>query len=109
MLSTYHERPDFQEVTSQRESRKQNPVVSLKPNVVVDYNKYMCGVDKQDQKLSSFPVMLAINTAYSPLDFWSTIPVCSQETNNTHQFTFGGRINRGSDVYATAAQRYLAT
>ncbi|KAG8289603.1 hypothetical protein J6590_101144, partial [Homalodisca vitripennis] len=57
MLSTYHERPDFQEVTSQRESRKQNPVVSLKPNVVVDYNKYMCGVDKQDQKLSSFPVM----------------------------------------------------
>ncbi|KAG8258191.1 hypothetical protein J6590_035341 [Homalodisca vitripennis] len=31
MLSTYHKRPDFQEVTSQQESTKQNPVVSLKP------------------------------------------------------------------------------
>ncbi|KAG8329040.1 PiggyBac transposable element-derived 4 [Homalodisca vitripennis] len=66
VLSTIHERPDLVDVVSQRERSRPNPKSTLKPNVVVDYNQSMCGVDKQDQRLSSFPVMRKPPTAGRP-------------------------------------------
>ncbi|KAG8259370.1 hypothetical protein J6590_014838 [Homalodisca vitripennis] len=47
--------------------------------------------------------------AHSPKDFCCTIPFCLQEANKTLQFIFGGMINKGGHVYATAAQRKLTT
>lgn len=70
MLSTIHEQPDFVEVVSQRERSKPNPKSILKPNVVVDYNQSMCGVDKQDQRLSCFPVMRRTVKGYKKIFFY---------------------------------------
>lgn len=64
MLSTYHECPDYVEVTSQRGKK------SLKPNVVNEYNQSMCGVDKEDEKLSSFPIMRRYCKGYKKIFFY---------------------------------------
>jgi hypothetical protein len=36
----------------------------IKPKVVIDYNNSMNAVDKQDQQLSSFPVMHKYSKGY---------------------------------------------
>uniref|UniRef100_A0A1B6FUY6 PiggyBac transposable element-derived protein domain-containing protein n=1 Tax=Cuerna arida TaxID=1464854 RepID=A0A1B6FUY6_9HEMI len=64
MLSTVHSTPDYVEVTSQRGKKR------LKPIVVHDYNQSMCGVDKEDEKLSSFPVMRRYSKGYKKLFFY---------------------------------------
>jgi hypothetical protein len=64
MISSFHSSPDFVEVTTQR------GLQILKPIVVNDYNQYMCGVDKEDEKLSSFPVMRRYSKGYKKLFFY---------------------------------------
>jgi hypothetical protein len=54
LLSTCHD--DVVMInTSKINMKTKMPVI--KPKVVIDYNKSMKAVDKQDQQLSSFPVM----------------------------------------------------
>ncbi|KAG8269244.1 hypothetical protein J6590_108297 [Homalodisca vitripennis] len=52
--------------------------------------------------------VFSVNTAHSTMDLSCTIPFL-QENDNTPQFIFGGRINRGGHVHVTAAQHKLAT
>ncbi|XP_054274551.1 piggyBac transposable element-derived protein 4-like [Macrosteles quadrilineatus] len=70
MLSTIHTRPEYEEVIPQRERRRPNPQPQLKPNVVINYNNNMNGVDKQDQRLSCFPVMRKCMKGYKKLFFY---------------------------------------
>jgi hypothetical protein len=70
MLSTLHTRPVYEEVIPQREKGRPNPQPQLKPNVVINYNFNMNGVDKQDQRLSCFPVMRKCVKGYKKLFFY---------------------------------------
>jgi len=54
ILSTCHD--DVEMTNTSKINRKTNMPV-IKPKVVIDYNNSMNAVDKQDQQLSSFPVM----------------------------------------------------
>ena len=54
ILSTCHDDVDM--TRTRKISRKTNAPV-MKPEVVIDYNNSMNAVDKQDQQLSSFPIM----------------------------------------------------
>jgi len=42
----------------------------IKPKVVIDYNNSMNAVDKQDQQLSSFPVMRKYSKGYKKMFFY---------------------------------------
>ena len=54
MLSTCH---DDVETTNMGKINGKTNMPVIKPKVVIDYNNSMNAVDKQDQQLSSFPIM----------------------------------------------------
>jgi hypothetical protein len=61
ILSTFHD--DVEMTNTSKINRKTNMPV-IKPKVVIDYNSSMNAVDKQDQQLSSFPVMRKYSKGY---------------------------------------------
>ncbi|XP_068081806.1 piggyBac transposable element-derived protein 4-like [Anabrus simplex] len=64
LLSTVHQRPDFAETKSKRGK------LVLKPNMVVDYNSGMGGVDSHDQRLASYPLMRRYAKGYKKIYFY---------------------------------------
>ncbi|KAK8772743.1 hypothetical protein V5799_024013, partial [Amblyomma americanum] len=54
MLSTCHSSTDL---TDTGKKGRKNGLPVLKPQVVIDYNRGMGGVDREDQQLASFPIM----------------------------------------------------
>jgi hypothetical protein len=67
ILSTRH---DDVEMTNMGKINRKTNLPVIKPKVVIDYNNSMNAVDKQDQQLSSFPVMHKYAKGYK--NFFST-------------------------------------
>jgi len=67
ILSTCHD--DVEMTNTSKINRKTNMPV-IKPKVVIDYNNSMNAVDKQDQQLSSFPVMHKYSKGYKKMFFY---------------------------------------
>ena len=67
ILSTCHDDVDM--TRTRKISRKTNAPV-MKPKVVIDYNNSMNAVDKQDQQLSSFPIMRRYAKGYKKMFFY---------------------------------------
>lgn len=67
LLTTCHN--DVAMTNTKKTNRKTNMPV-IKPKVVLDYNNSMNAVDKQDQQLSSFPVMRRYAKGYKKMFFY---------------------------------------
>ncbi|KAG8238149.1 hypothetical protein J437_LFUL017262 [Ladona fulva] len=57
MLSTKHSNASMKETGKKRRRKDGSEESVSKPACVIDYNRGMGGVDKQDQQLACFPVM----------------------------------------------------
>lgn len=68
MLSTKHEGIEMGPVPGKRPRRGEQE--TIKPKTVRDYNNGMLGVDRQDQVLSSFPIMRRSVKAYKKIFFY---------------------------------------
>jgi len=67
ILSTCH---DDVGMTNMRKINRKTNMPVIKPKVVIDYNNSMNAVDKQDQQLSSFPVMRKYAKGYKKIFFY---------------------------------------
>lgn len=67
MLSTLHNAAN---VTDSGKKGRQNGLPVLKPQVVLDYNRGMGGVDREDQQLASFPIMRRYAKGYKKIFFY---------------------------------------
>uniref|UniRef100_A0A1B6LZR0 PiggyBac transposable element-derived protein domain-containing protein n=2 Tax=Graphocephala atropunctata TaxID=36148 RepID=A0A1B6LZR0_9HEMI len=69
VLSTLHKNLTFEKTRIIK--RKHGAVEEVKkPNLVTDYNNEMFGVDRMDQRLSSFPIMRHTVKAYKKIFFY---------------------------------------
>ncbi|XP_046404868.1 piggyBac transposable element-derived protein 4-like [Ischnura elegans] len=67
VLSTYHKQPKM--VKTGKMSMKTKEAI-VKPQAVIDYNKQMNAVDRQDQQLASFSIMRRYAKGYRKIFFY---------------------------------------
>nr|XP_037283985.1 piggyBac transposable element-derived protein 4-like [Rhipicephalus microplus] len=67
MLSTVHSGAN---VNDSGKKGRRNGLPVLKPQVVLDYNRGMGGVDREDQQLASFPIMRRYAKGYKKIFFY---------------------------------------
>ncbi|XP_065309952.1 piggyBac transposable element-derived protein 4-like [Dermacentor albipictus] len=72
MLSTCHSSTDL---TDTGKKGRKNGLPVLKPQVVIDYNRGMGGVDSEDQQLASFPIMRRYAKCYKKIFYIMDIAV----------------------------------
>ncbi|XP_040071775.2 piggyBac transposable element-derived protein 4 [Ixodes scapularis] len=90
LLSTSH---DATNLTDTGKQRKDNQPI-LKPQVVLDYNRGMGGVDREDQQLASFPIMRRYAKGYKKIFFYvmdiavyNSYILCGKTTGKRSSYT----------------------